>query len=156
MGRLTELDRRLAHAPEEVRQQAELLTDQIAELLDQAEDDDVWAGLIGPAYTTDQVSKLLRVSRQAVEQRDGLLRLEQRDGTIVYPVFQFDGSTVLPGIQQVVVMLTPAAADSWTIASWLLSPNPELAERRPCDELRRGEILTVVQAAQQFADGLTR
>jgi hypothetical protein len=97
MGRLTELDRRLADAPESVRAQVEVLADQLARLLDQAEDDQAWAEQVGPAYTAKQVAALLGVTRQAVRQRRGLLRLEQRNGKTVYPVWQFDGATVLPG-----------------------------------------------------------
>jgi hypothetical protein len=156
MGRLTELDRRLADAPESVRAQVEVLADQLARLLDQAEDDQAWAEQVGPAYTAKQVAALLGVTRQAVRQRRGLLRLEQRNGKTVYPVWQFDGATVLPGIQKVVLVLTPAVASPWTIASWLTSPNAELDGLRPYEELRHGNLTPVVEAAQRWATALNR
>lgn len=156
MGRLAELERRLADAPESVRQQAGVLADQIERLLAQSQDDAVWAEQIGPAYTATQVAKLLGVSRQAVGQRRGLLRLEQRDGRVAYPVFQFDGAAVLSGLSEVVVELTPAVATQWTIASWLTSPNAELDDLPPHEVLRRGERSRVLRAARGFAVALHR
>jgi hypothetical protein len=151
MGRLGELERRLANAPDDVRDKAAVLTNQIVRLLEQAEDDELWTQQVGPAYTAGQVAQLLGVSRQAVGQRRGLLGLKQRDGRIVYPIIQFDGAGVLPGIPQVVMELTPVVASPWTIGSWLTSPNPELDHVRPYEALRRGELSAVVQAARQFA-----
>lgn len=156
MGRLTELDRRLVDVPESVRARVEVLADQLAQLLDQAEDDQAWAEQVGPAYTAKQVAALLGVTRQAVGQRRGLLRVKQRNGGTVYPMFQFDGASVLPGIQKVVLVLTPAVASTWSIASWLRSPNPEFGGLRPYDELRRGNVIPVVEAAQRWATALNR
>lgn len=155
MGRLAELDRRLADAPEGVRAQAEVLTDQIARLLEQADADEIWADQVGPAYTAAQVARLLGVTRQAVGQRRGLLAVTQRDGRTVYPVFQFEGAAVLPGIQQVVQELSPAVASTWTVASWLTSPNADLGAP-PLDALRRGDVTLVVQAARRFSAALAR
>lgn len=156
MGRLAELDHRLNDAPESVRQQAGVLADQIDRLLAQSEDDAAWAEQLGPAYSATQVAKLLEVTRQAVGQRRGLLRLEQRDGRTAYPVFQFDGAAVLPGIPQVIAELSPAVATPWTIASWLTSPNTELDDLSPHEALRRGERSRVVEAARRFAVALHR
>lgn len=156
MGRLAELDERFYEAPDAVQGQVRPLVDQIARLLDQAADDETWAQQIGPAYTATQVASLLGVSRQAVQDRAGLLRLEQRNGRVAYPVFQFDGDRVLPGIQQVVLTLAPAVATSWTIASWVTSPHPGLGDRTPLDQLRRGQVTPVVNAAHWSAAALQR
>jgi hypothetical protein len=120
------------------------------------DDDEAWAALLGPAYSVEQVAILLGITRQAVSRRHGLLRLEQRDGYPVYPMFQFDGAAILPGIEQVVLELADAVATPWTIASWLQSPNADLGGRRPHEELVRGNVTNVVTAARQWAVALGR
>ena len=124
MSRLSELDDRVAQAPAPVRARAEALIAQLDRLLSQAEDDQAWAVQLGPAYTTTQVARLLGVTKQAVAKRRGLLRLEQRDGKTVYPVFQFDGDRPLPGMETVVSTLADEVATPWTTASWLTSAQP--------------------------------
>jgi hypothetical protein len=124
--------------------------------LDQHDDDQTWAALLGPAYSVEQVATLLGITPQAVSQRPGLLRLQQRDGYSAYPVFQFDGDAILPGVEQVVLELTDAVATTWTIASWLQSPDADLGGRRPHEELVRGNVTTVVTAARQWAAALSR
>jgi hypothetical protein len=156
MNRLSELDERVAQAPAPVRARAEMLIAQLDRLLSQAEDDQAWAGQIGPAYTTTQVARLLGVSKQAVAKRRGLLRLEQRDGRTVYPVFQFDGDRPLPGIETVVSTLTEQVATPWTTASWLTSPQPMFDGLSPLDLLHKGDVAPVVEAAGRFAAGLAR
>ncbi len=156
MGRVAELEQRVSRAPAPVRDSAEALIAQRERLVSQAEDDQVWAEQLGPAYSTAEVAALLDVSKQAVAQRTGLLRLEQRSGAPAYPVFQFDGDRVLPGIQTVVQTLAPQVATPWTTASWLTSPQRSLDGTRPVDALRRGEVNRVVEAAHRFAAVLSR
>lgn len=94
---------------------------------------------------------LLGKSKQAISADPGLLRLELRSGQLGYPVFQFDGRRILPGVREVVATLTPVMATTWTIASWLTSPQPSLDGDRPLDRLRAGDVTPVAAAAARAA-----
>lgn len=123
-------------------------------LLPPSDDDQAWADQLGPAYSTAQVARLLGVTKQAVAKRRGLLRLEQRNGTTAYPVLQFDGEHVRPGIETVVQALADHVATPWTIASWLTSRQVRFDGLRPIDLLERGDVTATVEAARQFAAAL--
>jgi hypothetical protein len=138
------LSERYERAPSDVQRQVDLL-------LRQAEDDRAWAEQLGPVYTMTQVAGLLGKSKQAVSSDPGLLRLEMRSGGIGYPVFQFDGDRVLPGLRAVVPRLSIAAASTWTVASWLTSPSVDLGDRTPLEALRRGDVPDVTALAERLA-----
>lgn len=112
-------------------------------------DDGAWAVEIGPAYQEDAVADLLQLSVEQVSAHGGLLRLTDRSGTVVYPAFQFDGRRLLDGISEVVATLRPVVASTWTIASWLTSPQPSLDDDPPVDRLRGGDTRRVVEAARR-------
>lgn len=114
-------------------------------------DDRAWADQIGPVYREADVAPLLGKSQRAVSADGGLLRLELRDGRVGYPVFQFDGPRLLPGIRDVVHLLAPAVASPWTIASWLTSEQPSLGGQRPLDRLRAGDTEAVLAEARRMA-----
>jgi hypothetical protein len=124
---------------------------QIDRLLEQDADDRAWAEQLGPVYRQSDVAHLLRKSKQAVSTDRGLLRLTLRDGQLGYPVFQFDGRRLLPGIRDIVQLLAPVVASPWTIASWLTSEQPSLGERRPLDRLRAGDTEAVLAEARRMA-----
>jgi hypothetical protein len=140
---------RYQQAPAEVKRQVDLL-------LRQAEDDRSWSDQLGSAYTQGQVAELLGKSKQAVSTDKGLLRLEMRDGRVGYPVFQFEGDRILPGIPNVVRALSPVAATTWTVASWLTSPSSELGGKTPLELLRRGEVPDVIVVADRLAAAWAR
>jgi hypothetical protein len=135
---------RYQQAPADVRRQVDLL-------LRQAEDDQAWTDQLGPVYTQGQVAELLGKTKQAVSTDKGLLRLDMRDGRIGYPIFQFEGDRILPGIQDVVRALAPVAATSWTVASWLTSPSSDLGGETPLERLRRGDVPEVTVVADRLA-----
>lgn len=122
---------------------------QIDRLLEQDADDRAWAQEVGPVYRQHDVARLLGKSKQAVSADPGLLRLELRSGQLGYPLFQFDGRRLLPGIRQVVGVLAPAVASTWTIASWLTSPQPVFDGASALERLRAGEVDQVVAAARR-------
>lgn len=125
-------------------------------LLEQDADDRAWTAQLGPVLRQTDVARLLGKSKQAVSADAGLLKLELRSGEIGYPVFQFDGQRTLPGLRQAVKLLAPAVATTWTTASWLTSPQPDLDERRPVDLLRDGQVDAVLAAARRTARAMRR
>jgi hypothetical protein len=113
--------------------------------------DRAWAAQIGPAATQRDTARLLGKSEQAVSKDARLVRVHTRDGRPVYPLVQFNGRSLLPGVGDVVAVLAPVVATPLSIAAWLTGIHPELAGRRPVDVLRSGSLEAVLDAARRFA-----
>lgn len=113
--------------------------------------DAAWAAQVGPALSQGDVGRLLGKSEQAVSKDPKLLRVRNRDGRPVYPVVQFDGRRVLPGVAEVVEVLRGALVEPLSVASWLTAPNAGLGGRRPVDALRAGTVGDVVALAGRLA-----
>ena len=105
----------------------------------------------GGAMTVAEVAKRLGISKQAVDKRrrgHKLLALETSRG-FLYPAWQFTDDGVLPGLEQVLATLEAAP---WTQASWFLTGDTRLADARPLDALRRGELQQVLRAAAAYGE----
>jgi len=119
-------------------------------ILEQALVDERWAAGIGPVLSQRDVARLLVKTPQAVAQDQRLLRLRQRDGRPVYPVFQFDGRRQVEGVAEVVATLREVV-EPLSIAAWLAGPNRRLGGKRPVELLRRGRTGQVMAAAVRYA-----
>lgn len=119
-------------------------------ILEQAISDRRWADQIGPVLSQRSVAELLDKSRQAVSQDRRLLRVEQRDGSPAYPVFQFDGRAQVGGVAEIVAVLE-GVVRPLTVAAWLTASHPDLDGERPIDRLRRGRVEGVLDAARRYA-----
>ena len=67
----------------------------------------------------------------------------------LYPAWQFTDDSVLSGLEQVLATLMAAP---WTQASWFLTGDTRLADDRPLDALRRGELQQVLSAAAGYGE----
>ncbi len=118
----------------------------------------MWTDAVGPFYDTVGVMTLLGgVSKQAVNdrvRRHRLLALRTGSGRLVYPVAQFDGERVVDGLSDVLDVLVPDDTEAWMVASWLTTPDPELAGHTPLEALRSGERTEVVRAARELSSAL--
>ncbi|MFF5019471.1 hypothetical protein [Streptomyces sp. NPDC001165] len=123
-------------------------------------DDPAWQRSIGPTYGAAEVEKLLREPRHTLAKRArqrSLLALRTSDGHTVYPVFQFAGNQVLPGIGAVLREFPDDDPDLfWTIASWMRKPLTTLNERSVIEALNQGEIDAAVKAANATASRWSR
>ncbi len=119
-------------------------------VLEQDVADKTWAAQVGPALSQPDTARLLGKSEQAVSKDARLLRIRNRDGRPVYPVLQFEGRAQLPGLAEVITTLLPSV-QPLTIASWLTASCRPLANRRPVDALRDGDLKDVLALAQQLA-----
>ncbi|MGH9109200.1 MAG: hypothetical protein ACRDY3_07035 [Acidimicrobiales bacterium] len=122
---------------------------------------DAWEEEIGPFLDVDGVRRLLArpggdaVSKQAVSKRRDLLALRTGSGRVVYPRFQFRHGTVLAGLGRALSALPEGRASRWTVASWLMTPCPELGGDRPDDLLAEGAVDPVLSQAEDWAAGLS-
>jgi Antitoxin Xre/MbcA/ParS C-terminal toxin-binding domain len=108
----------------------------------------------GPFYRTDQVARLLGITRQAVADRirkRSLLGMRTKEGTWVYPTFQFVDRGILSGLSDALRCFDFTVADGWAVAAWLTSPSAVLGGRRPLDRLRAGDGVADVLAVARDA-----
>lgn len=128
-----------------------------------AASDLLWERELGPLASTAQVCGIIGVSRQAIHervQRGTLLALPASGGGYTFPLFQFgDNGRPLRRLSELIEIFLsdpPAVETTYTIASWLVTPQPELEGRTPIALLRDGDDEPVRVAARRYADRLRR
>lgn len=119
-------------------------------VLEQDVADAAWRAQVGPALTQSDVARLLGKSEQAVSKDARLIRIRNRDGRPVYPVMQFQGRGQIAGLAEVVHVLREVL-HPLTVASWLTTPQQDLAGRRPAEALRDGDAGPVLSLARRLA-----
>ncbi len=104
----------------------------------------------GGAVRAGAVAKRLGVSPATVEslRLSGYVLAVPRTDGYAYPVWQFDGRSMLPGFRKALGAL--GGADPYTQLTFFLTPNVQLDGRRPLDVLRMGIQETVIRAARTF------
>jgi Protein of unknown function (DUF2384) len=128
----------------------------VSALQDVAAADAEWAHQLGPALSEADVARLLDRDVEDVARAPALLRLLQREGHArVYPLFQFAAGGQVPGVAEVVTILSPAFV-ALTIASWLTSHHRQLDGARPIDVLRAGGADRVLPLVRQLAADASR
>lgn len=107
----------------------------------------------GGTLSGDDVSKLLGISRQAVDKRrraGRLIALTRGRRGYIYPAWQFEGGRTLPGLEEVLKALK--RHDPWIQAAFMLHPNIQLDNSTPLAELRSGKLDAVVDAALSYGE----
>ena len=107
----------------------------------------------GGVLSSEQVAKLLNLSRQAVDKRRAasqLLALTQGRRGYSYPTFQFEDGKTLDGLEEVLGNLT--ALDSWMQLRFFTSPHERLGDKTPIEALRSGTVNDVVRAASGYGE----
>lgn len=104
-----------------------------------------------PTLETGAVCELLGVTRETIRkkiERKQLLALPKGDTDRVFPVFQFEGGKVLPGIKEVLGTLD---TDSPFVAlSFFLSRGPSFGNKTVIEALRVGLMNEVLTEARSF------
>jgi DNA-directed RNA polymerase specialized sigma24 family protein len=107
----------------------------------------------GGTLSGDDVSKLIGISRQAVDKRrraGRLIALTRGRRGYFYPAWQFEGGRTLPGLEEVLKALK--RHDQWMQAAFMLHPNIQLNNSTPLAELRSGKLDAVVDAALSYGE----
>jgi hypothetical protein len=104
--------------------------------------------LLHGALTVVQVAALLHVSPADVMQRmaDHAILGIVDEGEWRFPTAQFEQGRVLPGLDQVLKILTDSNVTAIQQLSWLVEPHPAFGAS-PIETLRAGEIARVVSGA---------
>jgi hypothetical protein len=107
----------------------------------------------GGALTAVQVAETLGISRQMVEKRRRAVKLlavsTGRHG-YRYPVWQFDESGVLSGLEDTLKVLAPH--DEWMQVAFFVGKNQRLAHRTPAEALKAGDLDAVLDAAAVYGE----
>lgn len=112
----------------------------------------------GGSLSSDEVARLLRISKTAVLKRLEAGRLlawrEARLQAARFPRWQFDEhGQVLTGLTEVLDALNQdQGLDAWGKILFFLQTKTGLGGKRPLDLLREGKVKQVCQAAQAYAE----
>jgi hypothetical protein len=105
-----------------------------------------------PFLETGQVCELLGVSRETIRkkvERKQLLALPKGSEDRVFPAFQFDGGTVVSGVERVLEVLD---TDPFAALSFFLGLNPFLGKRSAIEALKAGKVEEVVAEAGSYLE----
>jgi hypothetical protein len=107
----------------------------------------------GGAVTATEAAAILGVSRQMVEKWRGagkLLAVSTGRHGYRYPVWQFEKSGILPGLQD--VLKVPSPHDAWMQVAFFVSANQRLADQTPIEALKAGKLDRVLVAAAVYGE----
>lgn len=146
-------DARAAGVPAEVFDDVESIARSMTAALPSSH---VYDQLVGPFYDTTGLTQWWGVSRQAINKAVAVgtvIACRLDGGQWVYPTWQFtDSGSVHPHLITLWQTLR-TAADPWTCALWLRSPQPDLGDRTAADWITDGypvdPALTLARADTQ-------
>jgi hypothetical protein len=102
----------------------------------------LYAGMLAKSMSVNETAKLLGVNASRVRQRlvreRSLYGIKQGSEWRV-PMFQFEGDTLVPGIDKVFAAL-PRSLNPVAVLSWLMTPNPDLEEPRKRESGRARQL----------------
>jgi biotin operon repressor len=111
-------------------------------------------GLEGGCISSEKVAELLGIKRQAVDKRrkHGKLIGLYIGRTYQYPLWQFENSRTIPGLERTLMQLSLNVQDPWMQAAWMLNGNDRLTGQSPINLLRAGQEKAVLEAASLFGE----
>jgi hypothetical protein len=107
----------------------------------------------GGTFRSAEVAETIGISRQAVDKRraaNQLLALTQGKRGYVYPRFQFEDGTTLPGLEEVLFQLKNL--DPWMQLIFFATPNERLDGATPIEALGRDDSKLVLEAARGYGE----
>lgn len=121
----------------------------------------VWEDTLGPLLTSAEARLLLGgISREALSKKvkvGTVLRLKDERGLIRYPAWQFDpvAQAAHPAVRKLISMYRKAGIGDWMVASFCVTPQPELDDQKPAEILKKGENPELITAATRALAALT-
>lgn len=108
---------------------------------------------LGGTLSVEEVSRLIGISRQAVDKRrsqNQLIGLTQGKRGYAYPAFQFENGRTIDGLKDALDALS--AHDPWMQSIFFANGNDRLEGRTPVEALHQGDTVAVVRAAQEYGE----
>jgi hypothetical protein len=121
-----------------------------------------WERALGELLTSAEARVLLGgVSREALRKRvvsGSVIALRDDAGLIRYPRWQFDAASGAPfeAVKRLNEIFDDTGLDSWTLASFATTPQPELANRTPIDSFADADIEPLLLSAHRAVAELRR
>ena len=121
-----------------------------------------WERALGELLTSAEARILLSgISREALRKRVGsgsVIALRDDAGRIRYPRWQFDAASGAPFgvVKKLNEVFGDAGLDSWTLASFVTTPQPELGDRPPVDAFADTDIEPLLLSAHRTVAELKR
>lgn len=121
-----------------------------------------WERALGELLTSAEARVLLGgISREALRKRvvsGSVIALRDDSGLIRYPRWQFDVASGAPfgAVKQLNEVFGDAGLDSWTLASFATTPQPELDNRAPVDAFGDADTEPLLLSAHRTVAELKR
>jgi hypothetical protein len=121
-----------------------------------------WERALGELLTSAEARALLGgVSREALRKRvvsGSVTALRDDAGLVRYPRWQFDSASGVPfgAVKMLNQVFGDAGLDSWTLAAFATTPQPELDNRAPVDSFADADIEPLLLSAHRTAADLKR
>ena len=89
--------------------------------------------------------------RSQQRKRGQLIAVDAGQKEILIPVWQFGPNwKVFAGLPEVLAVLKEQGTESWDLFTFFLNPTYALSEKAPIDELKKGNIKAVLEAARMY------
>jgi hypothetical protein len=120
-----------------------------------------WERALGDLLTSAEARALLGgISREALRKRvvsGSVIALRDDAGLFRYPRWQFDpGGAPFRVVKELNEVFGDAGLDSWTLASFATTPQPELGDRAPVDAFADTDIDPLLLSAHRTVADLKR
>lgn len=121
-----------------------------------------WERALGDLLTSSEARALLGgISREALRKRvvsGSVIALRDDAGLIRYPRWQFDAAAGTPyrAVKELNEVFDDAGLDSWTLGSFVTTPQPELGNRAPVDAFADADIEPLLISAHRTVADLKR
>lgn len=116
-----------------------------------------WAEIIGPCYTSASLARALGWTESEVGAAAAsltILELLTDDGVLLYPAFQVWEGHVVPGLTEVLRVLSTGTQGRWTWAQWLntrVDDDSGDEALSAIEQLREGQLDDVLRDARHAA-----
>jgi len=107
----------------------------------------------GGVLSVNEVAKILRITRQAVDkrrQKGKIIGISLIRREYLYPSWQFSENGIIEGLEKVLNELKNY--DSWSQILFMLNPNMRLHGHTPLEELRKGNFELVQRASRAYGE----
>jgi len=121
-----------------------------------------WERALGELLTSSEARALLGgVSREALRKRvvsGSVIALRDDAGLVRYPRWQFDAAAGTPFrvVKELNEVFDEAGFDSWALASFATTPQPELGDRTPIDAFADADVEPLLLSAHRTVADLKR
>jgi hypothetical protein len=110
-----------------------------------------YSGPWANAATTAEYLGVSEAELEAMREGHEILECTFADGQTYYPVRQFSGGKLVPGLREVLDVLFTGVSSEQVAATWLAGPADDGTRRTVWEQLADGDVKSVLAVARQDA-----